>query len=388
MYAKSDPSLISEVRNYGLFDAKACFQCGSCTLTCNLTSNAAAFPRRTFRFTIFGLRKHLLASLEPWLCYYCGDCSIACPRQTEPGEGMMTLRRFLTAYYDWTGLSKRIYRSRLWEIGSMVLVGLLVLLLGGYYHIQTVGLEYGDLISEEYITEIMAEGFMAHMFGLIKTFTILIFLFPVLILLINAFRMYWFTMHKGTEFKIPFSVYLTEAKTLVLHAVTQKRFKDCESNRRWLIHGLLVFGCVLMSVLVVFFLEWFQTDNIYPLYHPQRWLGYLATAALIIASVEIIIGRIRKRSETHKISDFSDWTLPVLLLLTAVSGIVLHIFRYLGYSFAVHFTYAIHLAITAPLLVIEIPFGKLSHMLYRPLAIYFNTVREKALQNELKGEID
>ncbi len=385
MNTKSDPSLISEVRNYGLFDTKACFQCGSCTLTCNLTSNAAPFPRRTFRFAMLGLRKNLLASLEPWLCYYCGDCSIACPRQTEPGEGMMTLRRFLTACYDWTGLSKRVYQSRLWEIGSMVLVGLFVLLLVGYYHIKTVGLEYGDLVSTEYISEIMAEEFMQHMFGLIKTFTILIFLFPVVILLSNAFRMYWFTMHNGTQLKIPFSVYLTEAKTLILHAVTQKRFKDCDHNRRWLIHGLLVFGCVLMSVLLIFFLEWFQTDNIYPLYHPQRWLGYLATAALIIASVEIIIGRIRKRSENHKISDFSDWNLPVLLLLTTVSGIVLHIFRYLGYSFAVHFTYAIHLAIMAPLLVIEIPFGKLSHILYRPLAIYFNAVRERVSLNELKG---
>lgn len=301
---------------------------------------------------------------------------------------MMTLRRFLTAHYDWTGLSKRIYRSKFWEIGSMVLVGVFVLLLVGYYHIDTVGLEYGDLIASEFITEIMAEDFMQHMFGLIKSFTVLIFLVPVVILTTNAFRMHWYTMVKGNQLKIPFLVYLTEAKTLLLHAITQKRFKDCESDRRWLMHGLLVFGFVLMSVLLIFFLEWFQTDNIYPIYHPQRWLGYLATAALVIASAKIIIGRIRKRSEDHKVSKVSDWTLPVLLLLTAVSGIVLHIFRYLGYSFAVHFTYAIHLAIAAPLLVIEIPFGKLSHILYRPLAIYFNAVREKALQNELMGEKD
>jgi len=388
MNTEIDPSLIAEVRNYGQFDAKACLQCGSCTLTCDLASNATPFPRRTIRYILLGLRNHLLASLEPWLCYYCGDCSIACPRQTDPGEGMMTLRRFLTAHYDWTGLSKRIYRSKFWEIGSMVLVGVFVLLLVGYYHIDTVGLEYGDLIASEFITEIMAEDFMQHMFGLIKSFTVLIFLVPVVILTTNAFRMHWYTMVKGNQLKIPFLVYLTEAKTLLLHAITQKRFKDCESDRRWLMHGLLVFGFVLMSVLLIFFLEWFQTDNIYPIYHPQRWLGYLATAALVIASAKIIIGRIRKRSEDHKVSKVSDWTLPVLLLLTAVSGIVLHIFRYLGYSFAVHFTYAIHLAIAAPLLVIEIPFGKLSHILYRPLAIYFNAVREKALQNELMGEKD
>ncbi len=388
MNVQNDPSLLAEIRRFGLFDSQACFQCGSCTLTCNLNSKTGPFPRRTIRYILFGLKQHLLTSLEPWLCYYCGDCSIACPRQTNPGEGMMTLRRYLTAHYDWTGLSQRICQSRAWKMGSMFLVGLLVLFLVGYYHIETVGLEYEDMISTEYITEIMAEEFMQHMFGLIGTFTVFIFLFPVFILLINAFRMYWFTMVKGTPVRIPAKLYLIEAKTLLIHAITQKRFKECESNWRWLVHGLLVFGCLLMAVILIFFLDWFQTDNIYPIYHPQRWLGYLATVALLIASGDIIIGRLRKRAEVHRISDPGDWTLPVLIMLTAVSGIVLHILRYLGFSFAVHFTYAIHLAIAAPLLLIEVPFGKLSHMIYRPLAIYFNAVRERTLQINSDQEVN
>ena len=43
-----------------------------------------------------------------------------------------------------------------------------------------------------------------------------------------------------------------------------------------------------------------------------------------------------------------------------------------------HFAYAIHLAIAVPLLVIEVPFGKLSHVIYRPLAIYFQAVSDRA----------
>jgi len=58
-----------------------------------------------------GLEKPLRSTLDPWLCYYCGDCSERCPRGAEPGETMMGLRRWLTAQYDFTGISRFLYRS-------------------------------------------------------------------------------------------------------------------------------------------------------------------------------------------------------------------------------------------------------------------------------------
>ena len=122
---KIDPALISEVRRYGHFDVDACYNCGSCACVCELAEDSALFPRKSLRYVQLGLRDRLLSSLEPWLCYFCGDCSKACPRQTEPGESMMTLRRFLTAQYDWTGLSARMYKSKWWELGMIAAVGLL-----------------------------------------------------------------------------------------------------------------------------------------------------------------------------------------------------------------------------------------------------------------------
>jgi heterodisulfide reductase subunit C/quinone-modifying oxidoreductase subunit QmoC len=71
-----------------------------------------------------------------------------------------------------------------------------------------------------------------------------------------------------------------------------------------------------------------------------------------------------------------------LLLLTALSGIAVHIFRYLDFPLTTHFTYAVHLAIAVPMLIVELPFGKLSHVMYRPLAIYFEAVRERAVAEE------
>lgn len=395
---KSDPTLMAEIRRYGKFNTNACLQCGSCTISCDLTNGSATFPRRIIQYALMGLRNPLKRSLEPWLCYYCGDCSSTCPRQTEPGEAMMTFRRFLTAQYDWTGISSRIYKSKIWEIGSLFVVGIFVLLLLGYYHLSIAELEYNQLFSEESITEIWdtywdeypKDFFMGHMFysgsKLAQTFVTIVFLFPLIVLLSNAFRMYWFTMHRGSNAKIPVRIYLSKAKTLLLHGLTQKRFRDCTDQNHWTKHMLLVGACVLMFVIKFFFLEWFQTDNIYPIYHPQRWLGYLVAAILVYVTSDILIGRIRKKGQIQKFSEVSDWTLPILLLLIAVSGLAVHICRYLEFSMATHYLYAVHLAIVVPLLIIEIPFGKLAHMAYRPLAIYFQAVKDQALQQQLTKE--
>lgn len=396
---KSDPTLMSEIRKYGEFNTNACLQCGSCTVVCELTNDSTAtFPRKSIQYALMGLKDPLKSGLEPWLCYYCGDCSTTCPRQTEPGEAMMTFRRYLTAKYDWTGLASKIYRSKIWEIGSLFLVGLFVLLLVGYYHLSIAELEYTQLFSEESISEIWdaywdespEDFFMGHMFysgsKLAQTFVTIVFLFPLVVLLSNAFRMYWFTMRQGSSVKIPIRLYLSEAKTFLLHAVTQKRFRDCPDKNRWIKHILLVGACVLMFVIKFFFLAWFQTDEIYPIYHPQRWLGYLAAAILIYVTVDILIGRIKKSEQIQKFSELSDWTLPILLLLTAVSGLAIHICRYLELSMATHYLYAVHLAVVVPLLIIEIPFGKLAHVIYRPLAVYFQSVKDKVLQQVLNKE--
>ena len=91
----------------------------------------------------------------------------------------------------------------------------------------------------------------------------------------------------------------------------------------------------------------------------------------------------------HRFSHPSDWMFPILLLLTTLTGIFLHTFRYLDLPLATYVTYVIHLAIAVPMLVLEVPFGKWSHLAYRPFAIYFQAIKEKAqaLQQEPTGAI-
>lgn len=364
--------MLSEVRQYGIFNARGCFNCGSCTLSCNLSTGSIAFPRRTMQSVLLGLRNLVSQTLDPWLCHDCGDCSTNCPRQAQPRESMATLRRYLMAQYDWTGLASRIHRSTAWELGSLGFAALLVPALALFYHLYLKQLSWGDLTT--------AMG-LEHMFNLIIYFTWAVFLIPAVFVLSFAFRMFQLTTRRDANAALPLRFYLQEVKTLLLHLAAQLNIRKCRAaiyKIRWRKHWLLAFGCVLMFVTKFFFLRWFQTDAVYPLYNPQRWLGYLAAAFIIFGSLDILVGRLRKREPMHRTSVPSDWTLPVLLLLTAASGLAVHILRYTGLALASHYTYAVHLMIAVPMLVVEVPFGKSSHMIYRPLALYLAAVKERA----------
>ncbi|NQS92119.1 MAG: 4Fe-4S dicluster domain-containing protein [Chloroflexi bacterium] len=369
-----DPNLMYEIKEYGAAGIEKCFNCGNCTAICQLTSNEYPFPRNLIRKLQIGHRDQLIQSLDPWLCYYCGECSETCPKGAEPGETMMALRRWLTAQYDWTRLSGKIYKSNSWIItmllvAAIIVIGLAVLL-------------SGPMITSQVELNTFAPVHLIHTADLILAAVLGIFL------LSNLARMYFFVFNKDELRGIPLKVYLTEAWTLIFHTATQNRFSKCDNSKQlWINHLITVAGYGTMFILIVVFLGWFQTDNIYPIYHPQRWLGYLAAGALIFGGVEAIRGRIRKEHEMHKYSHPSDWLFPILLVLLALSGLTIHFVRYAGLPLATYYSYVAHLVIMMMLYVTVGPMGKWAHLLYRPFAVYFQAVKAKAkeVQNELSA---
>jgi len=131
---------------------------------------------------------------------------------------------------------------------------------------------------------------------------------------------------------------------------------------------------VIMLIMIMVFLPWFQTDNIYEWWHPQRLLGYYATIGLTVGIVYFFVQRMKKASEKSKHSHITDWTFLVLLFLTTISGILVHFFRIYGLPYATYYMYVFHLMVLFPMLMIEVPFSKWSHLAYRPFAIYFNNL--------------
>ena len=368
----SDPTLLADIRRYGRFDTSACYQCGSCTISCDLVTDSVSFPRKVIRYTLLGLRGPLLSSLEPWICHDCGDCSIICPRQAGPRLSMMTVRRFLTAQYDWTGISSKLLQSRAWYVGSLSFAAALVVGLILFYHLSYVKLPLSEFVATPFGME--------HMFPIMTYYTLTVLLLPLLLLFSRVYRIWRLTMRGEGRAPIPISFYVAEAWTYVRHSVTHSLLRKCPDQGRWLGHWLLASGTVMMLTIKLFGLRWFQTDSIYPLYHPQRWLGYLATAFILYGIGSIIVGRVQAKKEFYKETQFEDVIFPVLLLLTALTGITAHILRYAGFGLACHFAYALHVIVATPMLLVEMSFGKWSHMIYRPLALYFEAVKERVSQ--------
>ena len=355
------PSLHEELRHYGARDMEICMQCGLCSAACPLSSGRDTFPRKIYRYIQLGLRDRLRRSVVPWLCYYCGDCNLDCPRGAEPAETMMAARRWLTAEYDWTGLARRFYRSAAWEIGALIVVALTVVMLFVLGH--------GPVITDRVAVNSFAPVLWIEIGDLIMAAVLSAFL------LSNAFRMFRFIM-EGTG--APLRLYLSQARTFTWHFLTQKRWRKCgEDKSRWLKHFILVTGYLTMMTLVIVFIRWFQVDD--QSWHFTSIFGYYATGALLFVTVEMFMSRLKAQAAVHRFSELSDWLFLVLLFFTTLTGILMHTVRLAGWPMGTYVIYVIHLAIAVPMLVVEVPFGKWSHLFYRPLAVYLAAVREKAL---------
>jgi len=369
MSNKIDPNLMKDLEHYGLKDAKKCYHCGNCTAICPLSTPENQFPRKFVRYIQLGQKDKILQSPEPWLCYYCGDCSTACPRGADPGETMMVARRYLTSRYDWTGFARRFYTSERFEILAVTVVGLLVGLGLLLFNTGKPNWEHAYINSlwpAEHIE--IADLVMAAILSIL--------------LLSNTFRCFLNVMGE-MAFKIPFKYYRAQAKDLLVHFLTQKKFGECTDKKQWFVHLMIMTGYSSVFLLVVVFLRWFQRDEeIYSIWHPIRLVGYYATFAIMYGTTYAIIGRLKKSKPPYKNSHSTDWMFLILLQLTTMTGIFIHFTRLLDWPFMTYFLYVVHMMVAIPMLVLEVPFAKWAHLAYRPVVLFLLKVKERFYQDQ------
>lgn len=387
MPSEVNPELIQKLETFGVKDAATCFNCGNCTAVCSLSSESVPFPRKSIRYLQLGLKDKLMESPEPWMCYYCGDCSDTCPRQANPGEVMMGLRRYLTSLYDWTGISRLFYTSKLFEVMSILVVAALVGL--GFYFF------HGPMLTDRVALNVFAPNTVIEILDVIMLAVLSFFL------LTNAYRLFRGVMGDPGQYPelsfsekqqfpnrlirgIPALFYIREAKEFIVQFLTQKKFKACGTSSQrvqWINHLLIMTGYSVVFLLVVIGIRWFQRDEFYAFWHPVRLLGYYATFAILYGTTMAIWGRLKKSKTVFEHSHSSDWAFLILLWLTTFSGILIHLGRLLELPMATYILYVIHMMIAVPMLVIEVPFAKWTHQLYRPLVLYLMKVKARALQN-------
>jgi hypothetical protein len=295
---------------------------------------------------------------------------------------MMAVRRWLTANYDWTGISRRLYISEAWELGLLGIIALFVLglflvpgifdLPFGFQSVKGPALEHVRL-------DLFAPKEVVHYGDWLLALTL------ASLLAANAMRMTHFILRGKPGLKIPLRLWIGKLQELIVHFVTQKRWLDCDNDtrKRWLQHILLVSGYLTILLLVMLFLPWFQRDGAE--FHFTALFGYYSTAVILGTTILAMRGRLSKDEQVHRFSHATDWIFLVLLFLTALTGIFLHLFRLLDLPWPTYTMYAVHLMVAVPMLVIEVPFGKWAHLAYRPLARYLVSVQEAAQEEQARG---
>ena len=91
-----NPDFAEELKPFGVDTALECFNCGTCAAICPLIFEH--FPRKMIRYVQVGAADKILQhAQELWRCLHCGLCTQTCPRQANPGELILGLRRYVVA---------------------------------------------------------------------------------------------------------------------------------------------------------------------------------------------------------------------------------------------------------------------------------------------------
>jgi quinone-modifying oxidoreductase subunit QmoC len=344
--SKINPAFNKELEKFGSVNYNACYNCGTCTAVCSLSTEEDSFPREMVRLSALGLEDDIKASLKPWECYYCGECSTHCPQEANPGELMMSLRRYLTAQYDWTGLSGLLYKSLPLSIAAFVVTLAAVIVLA-------LKVEFKELME------------VGHLFEGIAIATI-----GLVILMPNIARMWYFTILKP-KVKVPFMKYVKSMGELFIHMFTQKRALGCDDNQfRWFEHFILVIGYLSLLFTTVV-LDWFGTTHLFVVI-----LGYIMSAIVFVVTVDFVSGRIKAKKEVSKHSQPSDIFFVVWLFFMGLSAFMVRLFIDLDILDSNKWLYIFHLTVLVQWALIIVPFGKWTHFLYRSFAMYFAKLKE------------
>ena len=260
---------------------------------------------------------------------------------------MMSLRRWLTAKYDWTGLSGLLYKSLILSTLLFILTAVGVIWLGAQYNYQ--------------LNKLMPIGHVFEMIAIGSVF--------IIILLPNLARMWWYVIGKNDS-KIPLKAYYKSLGELFVHMFTQKRALGCDDNQtRWFEHLILVFGYLALLFTTVF-LDWFASKNVFVI-----GLGYLESAVVFAITFDFMRRRVQKEKEVSKHSQPSDWFFVIWLFLMGFTAFFVRLFIDLNMIEQNAWLYLVHIIILVQWALLIVPFGKWTHFLYRSFAMYLAAIK-------------
>lgn len=193
----------------------------------------------------------------------------------------------------------------------------------------------------------------------------------------------------------------TAAGTIATNMVEQ-RFIFKRSKQRWLMHLLIMWGCIL-SALITFPLSWgwvhfkLEGDRMYRAYlfgFPTMamdgrsilaWIQFHAldfTAIMVIAGCAVAIHRrLKDRGAIAYQSFLLDFTPHLLLIAISVSGLMLTVSSLWFGGYMYSFISLSHQAVVI-MTLFYLPFGKLFHIVQRPASIGVELYQRRSREME------
>ncbi len=376
MTATADPNLMATIRRYGAFDVAACFSCGTCTVTCPLSTPTSSFPRKMIHYAQLGLRDKLVGRPDVWLCESCGECSDTCPRDAKPSEFMIALRKYEIAELGVPALTRRLLATP--AFAASFLAALSLVFLG----ILAVLQRPADLTSVQLFGFLPEQG--------IEVIGIAVGVVALGTALVGVLRM-WRTMARSAprvdavpaaDGASPRGSWIRPILPTLREALLQRRTQSCATEThparlwtsRWFVHLAVFWGFLgLLAATILRFVAVPIHGALVPPWEPVRLLGLVSGAVLLYGTSVMILRRLRKADRYTSRSTFMDWAFLALLFLSGLGGFLVDLAQYAGLPFWAYAFMLVHLVAVFDLLVL-IPFTKFAHIVYRPVALWLSRI--------------
>jgi len=352
---------------------KRCFQCGTCSSTCELSPTVNPFPRKEMSWAGWGLADRLKRDADVWLCHQCNDCTTNCPRGGRPGDVLAAVRREQILTYSWPRFLASWAREP--RYAPLMMFFPAVLLAATVYFgpdiVTAFGLtlEAGQPVSYPYSPP-LPHGLINLLFGFVS-------LVVITLTTVGMVR-FW----RGLKAGVPPGVLgkkslgqslLTTFANVVLH----RDFTKCtKASNRFFAHSLLFYGFAALTVVTIVvithrFNPLIRGEFIYPFnfWSPWKLLANAGGAGVVIGCFMMLRDRFVEDPGAGR-STWFDWSLLWLIMLVALTGFAVEILHYARLEPHRHAAYFLHLLFILNLFL-YLPYSKLAHVAYRFVALVF-----------------
>ena len=354
---------------------KKCIQCGTCSATCALSPSDTPFPRKEMARAGLGMKEALISSPDIWLCYQCNDCTRRCPRGARPGDVLAAIRKesilhFAAPRFMAEAVSHPKFLPLLFILPAMLLGAAVFFRSTLQTALHIAPSPDGDIVYAH-------SPFLPHWLLDIFFFSISVLSLSVMTVGVLRFRR---AMKKGAAASgspVHIRSFRESLAIALKEILNHERFSTCDASQtKKIAHFCVSFGFVALTAVTL----WVITSKINPLISsrfvypfsflsPFKILANLGGAALLLGCAMMIWERLKPTAEGGK-GTYFDWLFLLTLTIIVITGFATEALHYLRITPHRHAVYFTHLVLVAALLL-NLPFTKLAHMVYRAAALVF-----------------